>query len=126
MFENQYLTYVEYGELGGLLDENAFNLLEYEAQKQIDKATMGRLVDLETQVDDVKLCIYKLIGIMNANNTDLKGESVDGYSYTNYTKEELETIENDTIEDYLSECKLDDEYNTPYLYRGADRECYRW
>ena len=36
-FENQYLTYAEYLALGGdTIGETPFNLLEYEARKQIN------------------------------------------------------------------------------------------
>ena len=40
-FSNQYLTYQEYLELGGSLEETPFNILELEAQKNIDKYTFG-------------------------------------------------------------------------------------
>ena len=50
-FENQYLTYEEYIELGGTLDETPFNILELEAQKNVDKYTLGRLQNLEQQIN---------------------------------------------------------------------------
>ena len=36
-FKKQYLTYEQYRELGGTLDMTPFNILELEAQKNIDK-----------------------------------------------------------------------------------------
>ena len=42
MFSGQYLTYLEYQSLGGTLEETPFNLLEYEARKQIDLRTQRR------------------------------------------------------------------------------------
>ena len=36
-FENQYLTYNEFKELGGNLSEMPFNLLEYRAEKEVDE-----------------------------------------------------------------------------------------
>ena len=41
-FDNQYLTYSEYQELGGTLAELPFNLLEYESRKIIDEKTLNR------------------------------------------------------------------------------------
>lgn len=118
MFENQYLTFQEYSEMGGTLIESAFNLLEYKARKKIDEETNGRLVDLETQIDDVKLCIYELIGVYNENNTTIKSESVDGYSITLLSDKDLKTSLKTIINTYLSNATLED--GTPYLYRGFD------
>ena len=53
-FSGQYLTYSEYKVLGGQLDQTPFNLLEYDVRKEIDKQTLGRLVNLEEQREEVK------------------------------------------------------------------------
>ena len=119
MFENQYLTYDEYHtDLKGSLTEDAFNLLEFEARAKIDDMTSGRLKDLDTQIDEVKLCIFKLISVLNENNTSIKSESVDGYSITLMDTNTLEKAKETIIREYLSNSNLDDYYNTPYLYRG--------
>lgn len=120
-FEGQYLTYDEYKDLGGLLDQTPFNLLEFEARKEVDKYTFNRLVNLETQNQEVKLCIYALIEQINSNKANLKGvasESTDGYSisYTSQNNAETSQKTRKTIETYLINCKLAD--GTPYLYRG--------
>ena len=65
-FEGQYLTYQEYKALSGTLDEMPFNLLEFDARKRIDKRTFGRLVDKGQEYQDVKLCIFKLIPILQS------------------------------------------------------------
>ena len=62
-FTGQYLTYDEYKVLGGNLDQTPFNLSEMKARKIIDKYTQGRLIDLETQVLEVKSCVYDLINL---------------------------------------------------------------
>ena len=120
-FKGQYLTYDEYKALGGLLDQTPFNLLEFEARKEIDKYTFNRLVNLETQKQEVKLCIYALIEQINSNKANLNGvasESTDGYSisYTSQNNAETSQKTRKTIETYLINCKLSD--GTPYLYRG--------
>ena len=124
----QYLTYVEYKELGGTLDEPSFKLLEFEARQIIDKYTFGRLKELITQNQEVKLCDYKLISTLNSYTTldnqkhGIASESIDGYSIT-YTDTNSSVIEakNDQLRDivktYLVDCKLAD--GTPYLYVGV-------
>lgn len=130
VFDKQYLTYAEYKALGGELDIMPFNLLEFEARQNIDKYTFGRLKDLETQSQDVKLCVYRLIGMIDSYNkqeTQNKGvssENIDGYSVsyinptTNITEAKSSEIKG-IVREYLIECKLDD--GTPYLYCGADK-----
>lgn len=117
-FTGQYLTFGEYQSIGGSLTENAFNLLEYKARKKIDKYTSGRLIDLTEQLQEVKMCVNELISIENENNSTIKSENIDGYSYTTMTKDELKKAVYNTIKDYLSECELED--GTPYLYVGTD------
>lgn len=110
----RYLEYSEYINIGGKLSADVFNLLEYEARKKIDSLTSGRLKDLTEQVEEVKRCVFKLISVKNGINTTVKSESVDGYSVTSIDNIELALI--NIVEEYLSECYLDD--GTPYLYRG--------
>ena len=49
-FSGQYLTYEEYRALGGTLDLTSFNLLEFEARRQIDIKTFNRLKNVEIGV----------------------------------------------------------------------------
>ena len=67
-FSGQYLTYAEYRDLGGTLDITPFNLLEFEARQNIDKYTFGRLKTLNNQVDEVKICVYKIINYLDGYN----------------------------------------------------------
>lgn len=120
-FKGQYLTYQDYKALGGTLDLTPFNLLEFEARKEVDDCTYGRLKKLDTQVEDVKLCILALMSkIKKYNEVDngKSSESVGSYSVT-YNKpvnKEEKQERRSIINSYLSECKLED--GTPYLYRG--------
>lgn len=129
-FEKQYLSYDEYQVLGGTLQETPFNILELEARKNIDKYTFGRLKNLEEQIDEVKVCEFKLIGLLDTyssyenQNKGVSGESTDGYSISyaqaseNVSKAKLEEIRS-IIKTYLAECYL--ENGMPYLYSGVDR-----
>ena len=129
-FSKHYLTYSEYkNDLGGTLEEAPFNILELEAQKSIDKYTFGRLKDLDTQTNEVKVCVFKLINLLDAynvyenQNKSISSESTDGYgvSYTTPTENVSKSKMNDIkaiIQTDLAECRLED--NTPYLYCGVD------
>ena len=127
-FNNQYLTYEEYQDLGGTLQETPFNILELEARKNIDKYTFGRLKDLEQQINEVKICEFKLIGLLNTyssyenQNKSISSENTDGYSISyaqsteNVSKAKINEIKS-IIKSDLSECYLED--GTPYLYVGV-------
>lgn len=129
--EGQYLTYQEYIALGGsAIGEMPFKLLENEARQNVDRYTFGRLKNLSTQTQDTKLCIYKLINVINSyneyeiQNKGISSENTDGYSIT-YQSPETSVIgaKNseiaNVIKTYLADCKLED--GTPYLYCGADK-----
>ena len=127
-FKGQYLTYQEYLALGGTLDEMPFNLLEYNARKKIDERTFGRLVDMEQEYQDVKLCVYDMITTLNSyssydtQNKAISSESTDGYSISYGTPQKSTTeAKNSELEDvinsYLANVVID---NVPVLYRGAD------
>lgn len=95
-FSGQYLTYLEYTALGGTLAVMPFNLLEFQARKQIDIRTQQRLVEEDEIPQEVKLCDFYLIekidNYINAINTaetnGIVSESIDGYtvSYNDITK----------------------------------------
>lgn len=112
-FSGQYLTYNEYKVLGGQLDQTPFNLLEYDVRKEIDKQTLGRLINLEEQRKEVKMCVWELINLQQSinNGVDISGNVV------NYTNREIVKVKVDTIMRYLLNCRLED--GTPYLYRGV-------
>lgn len=129
-FNGQYLTREEYLQLGGTVpDEMPFNLLEFNARKCIDKYTFGRLIDLTTQTQEVKLCVFELIEKINSysfnneerTNKSISSENTDGYSVSYSTDfdaliKSKEAEIRDVIYNYLATSKL--ENGIPYLYRG--------
>ncbi len=127
-FKNQYLTYKEYCDLGGSLDETNFNLLEYDAQKTIDERTLNRLTELQYLPNEVKFCIFRMLNIEKSyqvfedKDKTIASESIDGYSVS-YRQADKSIIEakNDELEreikKYLSSVVVN---GTPILYRGAD------
>ena len=97
-FEGQYLTYAEYQALGGsAIGEMPFNLLEFEARRQIDIRTFNRIKDNETIPQEVKLCEYELINSISSfkNATDsVASENTDGYSVSYVTSDKISDIVN--------------------------------
>lgn len=128
-FNNQYLTYEEYKNLGGTLGEMPFDILEFKCRKIIDNLTFNRLTNLETQIQEVKMCIYDMINISSkyeqTSNKQAQGitsESTDGYSVSygsiNAEQEKARKLElQGCVRDYLIDCKLKD--GTPYMYCGV-------
>lgn len=129
-FKGQYLTYNEYKSLGGTLGEMPFNLLEFKCRKIIDNLTFNRLVNLDTQKQEVKLCIYDMMTISNKyeklsskQSQGITSENTDGYivNYGSISTEQekirITELEN-CVRDYLIDCYLTD--GTPYLYCGVN------
>ena len=125
-FENQYLQYSEYIELGGTLTEMPFKILEFEARKKIDERTQRRLLNVSDIPQEVKMCMYKLINTLDVyNRTQEKGnissESIDGYSVSyrdvSQTTTQAKNIELDNIiTTYLINTVVN---NTHILYLGV-------
>ena len=114
-FSEGYLSYGEYRALGGTLDLTPFNLLEFEARRQIDIRTFNRIkvLDSEEIPQEVKLCEYELINSISSfkNATDsvasggnIKSESTDGYSVNYINSSELSDVvksQNSKIDDII-------------------------
>lgn len=117
-FENQYLTYKEYQELGGKIIEKPFNLLEYRAEKKIDELSSNRFRKLSEYPQELKMCVFDLIDVFNSEgNSSVTSETVGNYSKTKQSKKTIEKTKEDIICQYLSEYKIDGVY---VLYRGMD------
>lgn len=135
-FEGQYLTYAEYQELGGsAIGEMPFNLLEFEARRQIDIRTFNRLkgIDSANIPQEVKLCEYNLINSINgyassiksaSENGNVASENTDGYSVTYVSSSSIKDIVNsksveldDIIRTYLVGVIFNGEH---LMYLGVD------
>jgi hypothetical protein len=130
MIEAKYLTFNEYKQLGGNLDETAYSLLEFEIEKEINKRTQNRLVKLTNYPFDLKMCVLKMIDVfeqykaLEQQNKAVTGEGIDGYSIS-YRKLEKDDIEAKNIElekimrRYLSEIIVDGE---SILFLGVNKD----
>lgn len=58
-----YLTYLEYQEMGGTLDETAFKHFAFRAEGLINKYTYRRLIGEAEIPEEVKKCIFELVSI---------------------------------------------------------------
>ena len=111
-FSGQYLSYNEYRAMGGTLDMTPFNLLEFEARKEIDKRTLGRLVNLKEQTRSTKMCVFQLINLRVSINN---GVEISG-NVVNYNQSQIDDEIKSIIGKYLLDERLED--GTPYLYCG--------
>ena len=128
-FKDQYLTFDEYKELGGTLEQTPFNLLEYETRRIIDEKTQLRLKKSVIIPFEVKICSFNLIDYLNnfisenKTNGNIASESVGSYSVTYITGNQIkETIAsnkieiNNIIKKYLFGVIVNDEH---ILYLGV-------
>lgn len=111
-YSGQYLTFTEYKAMGGTLDQTPFNILEFEARKEIDQETQGRLVNLKEQREETKMCVFALINLFNSINNGVETSG----NVINYDNKQIAKTKSDLIMKYLLYVRLDD--GTPYLYRG--------
>ena len=98
-FSGQYLKYEEYKALGGTLNQMPFELLEFECRRRIDERTQNRLRGVENIPQEVKLCEFKLMSIMNSYDEGLDtvsrniaSESTDGYSVSYVTGSQIQEV----------------------------------
>lgn len=59
-----YLTYMEYKDMGGTLEETNFNNFEFQAEAQINYATFSRLKGNANIPEEVKRLTYYLVDLM--------------------------------------------------------------
>ena len=68
-----YLTYEEYTEYGGQLDETSFNDLEFDAESTVNWYTFNRLQKPEwsetLDTPELKRCVYQLIRVKELENS---------------------------------------------------------
>lgn len=112
------LTYNEYKELGGGLDNTAFNIYSFEAEARVKAETHGRINESEA----VKRCIVRVCEIMSQADVSSKkitSWSNDGVSESikEVSAEEYEAKIMSIIRSYLLN-EVDDD-GVPLLYLGG-------
>lgn len=86
-----YLTYAEYQDFGGTLDETSFNDLEFDAESTVNWYTFNRLMRPEwseaLDKPELKRCMYQLIRIKQLEN-EILASSAGGVGWgIGWTKE---------------------------------------
>jgi hypothetical protein len=124
----QYLTFQEYAELGGNLEENAFNRNIDRACGVIDNATHGRVDKMAKTPASVKALCRDLVEYFAAGYGSSKqvtshnqsaGSVSEGESFSIRSTEERAGEIEDMVCDYL--LNVTDDNGTPLLYRGCSR-----
>lgn len=109
-FENQYLSYEEYIELEGTLEEMPFKKLEFECRRIIDERTQNRLKNVSTIPQEVKICEYKMIEYISNYqsgleqvNKGISSENIDGYivNYSNDYESIIKSKKNE-LQEFMS------------------------
>jgi len=77
-----YLSYDDYEDMGGTLDETVFDTLCYEAQSFIDWETFNRLKNDETVPEEVMRCMFALINLINSKRLVLLSSTTSGEGIT--------------------------------------------
>lgn len=125
----QYLTYSEYTDYGGTLDEQAFTVAEFKARKRIDYLTASRVAAMAEVPEEVKLCMFSLIkadGVAGveaqADNPLVSSFSTDGYSesYGSATDQVAALQKSLNAEIRTMLYGVLDDNGIPLLYRGLD------
>lgn len=114
-----YLSFEEYQEMGGTLDETAFDIYGYEADQKIKTATFNRIT---TPSEAVKKCMLRLISF--AQMSDIGKMRTASFSHDGLSQsfnipneEEYEKKARSIIRNYLINEKAED--GTPLMYCGV-------
>ena len=124
-----YIDYKEFQKNGGSsgVTSAAFARTEFRARKLVDKMTQGRVAQMESVPEAVKLLMVELIqleekqGAELMNNQPVASFSNDGYSETYadpMTADRVKELEAELIRQYLD--GETDDNGTPLLYLGVD------
>lgn len=110
----QYLTFDEYVEMGGVLDEAAFTPLARKAVYYINAQASGmtgvRIKKLNEIPECIKECVYELVSFFGANKTNERqiasegqsqGGTSESVSYVQKTDEEINLQAENMICDFF-------------------------
>ena len=114
------ISYDEYKENGGTLDETAFNRYGYEAERRLISETHGRINKVTEPIAKCLVRLTEIFAQSDVADKKVTSWSNDGISQSvkEVSTEEYASKANTIIRDYLSEEV--DENGTPLLYLGVD------
>ena len=119
-----YLTYAEYKEIGGTLDETAFNRNIDRACVMIDVRTQSRLECFEEIPQSVKVVCTDLVEYISTNTVEKavtsRSQSAGGVSESeSYATKTAEDFANDLDRIFEPLAVVKTKNGTSILYRGA-------
>ena len=91
-----YITFTEYGNLGGTLDETTFNIVERKAERKLDYYTQDRLKTATTIISEVKELLVEFIDRMSksAENGNLTSYS-NGIESFGFAENQTKALDNE-------------------------------
>ena len=122
-----YLTFDEYFDMGGNLDEDLFDRYEFEAECLINWYTFDRLVNETVLSPKVKMCVYRLIELINEKYDTLNASDPNANT-SNPVTGQVASQSNDGVEttyailssyNLLTFCKREIEDCINFNLRGA-------
>ena len=124
----QYLTYEEYTEIGGTLDLTAFKRNIDRACSIINNETKRRIENMKEIPQEAKACCRDLVEYISSSSLANKGISSqsqsaggvsESVSYASISSEQNYSNIEDIVSDHL--LSVFDDFGTPLLYRGANK-----
>ena len=126
----QYLTYEEYTQYGGTAISQAdFAVAEFGARSRIDLLTLGRVQDMQTVPEEVKLAMMVLLKVdakysaeAQADNAIVASFSTDGYSESYGGASEQTSAAQAQANKQVSRMLFGvlDDNGVPLIYKGLD------
>lgn len=123
----QYMDYAYYQAHGGTLSQADFPLAEFKARSRIDFMTLGRVQNMETVPDEVKMAMLVLMKVdekyaadAQAENAIVSSYNTDGYSESyGGIAEQTANVEKQA-ENEVSKMLFGvlDDNGVPLIYRG--------
>lgn len=122
-----YLSYLEYKEMGGVLDETAFLKYAYEARMKLSDITKKRICNVSDEANGIiKACQMRILEILAQKDEAILGKKVSGFSHDGLSESysisgisEYDRKIAGLIDDFLGE--LTDNEGVPLLYRGCSK-----
>lgn len=113
------LPFEQYQKYGGKLEEAAYDIYGYEAERKVSAFTFGRVKKLTEPVGRLLARLADILSEHDIAKNKVSSWSNDGVSesYQQVTPQDIDKQITDLIRDYLS--GETDEDGTPLLYRGV-------
>lgn len=122
-----YLTYDEYLELGGEMDESQYALAEFQARKRIDLLTLNRVAAMAQVPEEVKMAMMvimkadtKFSATAQADNPVVASFSTDGYSESYGSATDQTSAVNRQVDNTVTQMLfgVNDDNGVPLIYKG--------